>query len=389
MKKVLFLFLGVLLFAFAQAQDTTAIANNNGNTQSVDSVKLKIGEKNIVVVSKQKKLKDGIDNLQKGLGDFQNKIDQKRQEIEIWSDSIKILSLNIKQNGNDDVYELAIDSLKALVDMNEDIVDALNDGIEEITESIQDLTDQINEIKGDNSITISGDSVEYDIDDIDSDNFSTHKKHKKFKGHWASVQLGLNSYTTNAYSLGLPAESDYMSVNLIQSREFAINPLQLSIPFFNKYVGAVTGLGFTFNNYELLQNMKLSVASDGSLLGELDAATVYKKNRFKTVELTAPLFLEFQIPVNKSDDRIFLSAGVIGSYTLNSKMKYVYYYQNTKIKNKDKSTLWPVNEFNYAASVRLGFNNTYFYVNYTLMPLFKTGLGPEIYPVTAGIAFSF
>ncbi len=391
MKKLLLLTLGILIFAFAQAQDSTAVSQKD-NGSSVDSVKIKIGDQNITIISKEDKLQNGLNNLQKGLDDFNSKINEKRQEIEIWTDSIKRLSVYIKQNGDNSSYKIVIDSLNDLIDADEDIVDALTDGIDEINESIKSISKQLYNLKKKNN---NNNNYEYSYNDnnnSDNEDYNTKKhghRRKSFTGHWASVDFGLNSYTTKNYSLNLPAESDFMSVNLIQSREFSINPLQYSIPFFNKYFGAVVGLGFSFNNYELLQNVKLSVNSQGSLTSELDTDITYKKNRFKTINLTAPLLIEIQIPVNKADDRIFISAGVIGSLNLNSKMKYVYYYKNTKIKYKDKSALWPVNQWNYAATVRVGVNKTYFYANYNLMPLFIAGKGPEIYPVSAGIGFSF
>ncbi|MEA3452371.1 MAG: outer membrane beta-barrel protein [Bacteroidota bacterium] len=385
MKKLLFLLLGVFIVSAINAQDTNVVQNNNDDVVTIDSVKIDVGDNKIVIVSKEKKLEDGLQNLQEGLDDFEEKLELKQTEIEVWTDSIKLFAYSMKKNGENEVYELKIDSLEGLVDINEDIIEALKDGIEGIIEGIEDLTDELDDVSDDISDDFNYDYYYEEDDDIDFGK----KKRKKFKGHWASMQLGLNSYVTSDYVMNLPAESDFMSVNQIQSREFSINPLQFSIPFFNKYVGAVTGLGFTFNNYEILQNIQLSVDAQGKLVHELDLETTYRKNRFKTSLLTVPLLLEIQIPVNKSDDRIFLSGGVIGSYTLSSKMKYVYYYRDNKIKIKDQSTLWPVNEWNYMATARIGFKNWYVYANYSFMPLFSTGNGPEIYPVSAGLALSF
>ena len=70
-------------------------------------------------------------------------------------------------------------------------------------------------------------------------------------------------------------------------------------------------------------------------------------------------------------------------------MKYVYYQHNSLMKIKDKATLFPVNRYSYALTARMGFDNTYFYVNYNMLPLFEGGKGPELYPVSAGIGLTF
>ena len=162
--------------------------------------------------------------------------------------------------------------------------------------------------------------------------------------------------------------------------------MQFSIPFFNRYVGAVTGLGISFNNYELVQNINLLVDDQGNLAYN-QADITFEKNRFKTVNLNAPLILEIQIPVNKKNERLFISGGVIGTMNLSGKMKHVYSDGNSKIKYKDKTSNWPLTQFSYQATARVGFEDWYLYANYSLMSLFEQNLGPELYPVSAGLGF--
>jgi hypothetical protein len=45
--------------------------------------------------------------------------------------------------------------------------------------------------------------------------------------------------------------------------------------------------------------------------------------------------------------------------------------------------------FQYGLTARLGYNGVGVYVNYSLSSLFKDGEGPELYPWSAGLSFSF
>ena len=142
--------------------------------------------------------------------------------------------------------------------------------------------------------------------------------------------------------------------------------------------GAVTGVGFSFNNYELVNNVTLEVDADGNLTHTL-SAIYYDKNRFKTFNLNVPLIIEFQIPVNKKDKRMFIGAGVIGTMNLSGKMKTVYTDGNSTIKYKDKSSNWPLSQFSYQATARVGYDAWYIFANYAMMPLFDQ-TKPVVYP---------
>jgi len=136
--------------------------------------------------------------------------------------------------------------------------------------------------------------------------------------------------------------------------------------------------------------MLLAVDVDGRLTNvELDQSIEYRINKFKTISLNAPLMIEFQVPVNKNYKRIFVGTGVIGGVNIQGKMKTAYKDGNSKIKNKDKYSNWPITKFNYQATARLGYDDWYLYANYSLTPLFEDNLGPQIYPISAGIGFRF
>ena len=316
-------------------------------------------------------LQQGIDAIQESIDEMQEIINEKQIEIDNFSSEQLELSIERK-----------IDSLEFLIDINEDIIEDLEEAQEDLEEAAEELLDAISEID------IDIDNCDYDYDyDYDCDDDGSRKK-KKFKGHWAGMQFGLNSYVSPSNTLSLPTNSDFMATQLNKSWEFSINPLQFSIPFFNRYVGAVTGAGFTFNNYELVQNVNLVVDNDGVLAYNQSDFT-FEKNRFKMINLNVPFLIEIQIPVNKKDERMFISGGVIGTMNLDGTMKLVYNDGNSKIKYKDKISNWPLTQFSYQATARVGYDDWYIYANYSLMSMFEQNKGPELYPVSAGIGFRF
>lgn len=324
----------------------------------------------VIINSNKAQVEESIKDLQNGLEEFKIKIDKKNNEILIWKDSIMILNAKIPEDSTGEIAS-AIDSLNEKIENNNGMIDALTDGIEDIAESIENLQEELGKTDKD-TIKISLKSKD-------------KLKKRKFKGHWAGLQFGHNTFVYNN-SLSLPAESSFLELDQSKSWEFAINPFQFSIPFFNRYVGAVTGIGFTFNSYELLNNVSLSNLNN-DLVATYDSNYSYIKNRLKNSSLTVPLILEFQFRRNKRDKRFYIGTGVIGSMNLETKMKYAYKKNNIDVKSKDKTTIFPVNRFSYAATFRLGFNKWYFYANYSLMPLFVSK--PVVSPASVGIGLNF
>ena len=103
--------------------------------------------------------------------------------------------------------------------------------------------------------------------------------------------------------------------------------------------------------------------------------------------LTAPLLLEFQIPTGNRG-RIYFSGGLLGSVKLwsNTKIKYTEAGDKSKEKNKSDFNLSPIR---WGVTARAGYRNFGFFANYYMTSLFKSGMGPELYPFSLGLAFTF
>ena len=92
---------------------------------------------------------------------------------------------------------------------------------------------------------------------------------------------------------------------------------------------------------------------------------------------------EFQIPVNHFDNRIYISAGVLGSVRLNSHTKIKYRdKQKEKVKTVDDFSM-PL--FRYSLMFRTGYRWFNVFATYDLVPLFKKDKGPELTPFTFGV----
>ncbi|MBN2350883.1 MAG: PorT family protein [Bacteroidales bacterium] len=208
---------------------------------------------------------------------------------------------------------------------------------------------------------------------------------KHFKGHWAGVDLGLNNYVDNNFSLARNSENEFLDLNTGKSWNVNVNFAQFSIGFGTDRVGLVTGMGLEFNNYFF---------SGDSSIAKVDGKISTKgyeqdliKNKLRVTYLTVPLLLETQFAGPKRSDRVHIAAGVIAGLKIGSRAKVKYVEDGDKQRDKTKSDFY-LSPFRYGVTARVGYKMVNLYCNYYLTPLFVDGRGPELYPVSAGIVFS-
>jgi hypothetical protein len=209
------------------------------------------------------------------------------------------------------------------------------------------------------------------------------KKRKGFESHWQGIEFGLNSYVTPEQSFTLGEENQYLELEDSKSIEFNLNLAAVTIPIVRKRVALISGLGLSWNNYRFDKG-NLVIHNDSSVLAyDTVVGTTYKKNRLGTTFLTAPLALEFHFP-GKENDFWFLIGGY-AAIKLGSNLKL-------KSDDDDKEKIkedFHLNTFRYGLRAMVGVNSFSFYATYSLQPLFKKDEGPELYPLTVGIALSF
>lgn len=203
---------------------------------------------------------------------------------------------------------------------------------------------------------------------------------KKFDGHWAGFDFGGNQLLNTVYAEGSP---QFLATRPEKSFEFNFNFAEYSFGF-GSYVGIVTGLGLNFNDYKFKNPYTISRDESGVIQPVKIDDEGLKLSKLSTAYLTAPLMLEFQIPGNHGEDRMFIAAGLIGGLKIGEHTKTKI--DDVKLKNKTDHTISPV-RWGYTA--RVGFNDFGIYANYYNTGLFEKGKGPETTPFTVGVTLTF
>ena len=70
------------------------------------------------------------------------------------------------------------------------------------------------------------------------------KKKKKFKPHFAGLELGLNNFLTPDYEMALPPGQEFMDLNTGKSWNWNLNIIDYGFGLGTSYVGIATGFGF-------------------------------------------------------------------------------------------------------------------------------------------------
>jgi hypothetical protein len=205
----------------------------------------------------------------------------------------------------------------------------------------------------------------------------------KFKGHWAGIDLGLNTYLNDDYTSNLAFEDSYLELNTGKSWGIGVNILEKGIGLCKDKFGLVTGLGFTFNNYRF--NKDVILMSDSAVLYGVESTIDLEKKKLVVTYLTVPLIFEYQISTGKKDRRIYISAGGIGGLKIGSHTKYVYRSGDQLHKDKVNED-FHLSPFTYGATFRIGYRGVNLFANYNLATLFESKEGPELYPLTIGLS---
>ncbi|HAH25343.1 MAG TPA: hypothetical protein DCL77_16575 [Prolixibacteraceae bacterium] len=209
-----------------------------------------------------------------------------------------------------------------------------------------------------------------------------HKKDRsgKFNGHWEGFEMGFNGFDKADYSMYNAADKDFMSLNQVKSMEFDFNFYELNVGLIKSYVGIVSGMGLSFNSYRFENPYTLKRVNELTEPVLLNSEGL-SKTKLVTSYLQVPLLLEFQIPVNQNEGRVYINAGIVGGVKLGSHTKVQY----GNAKDKDHSG-FNMNAFKYAATARIGYKNIGLFGTYSLTPLFESGKGPDLTPFTIGIS---
>ncbi len=219
-------------------------------------------------------------------------------------------------------------------------------------------------------------------DDEGKDTIHKHKR-GEFK-YWGGFFMGSSGYVNGSQSLTMSKPYDYMELDYSKSLNFQLNLVQQNIHLYKNYVNLVTGVGFSFNQYEFANKTKLN-ADSSFTWGKVDSTNTfgYRKNRFKTSYVTVPLLLDFN--TNADQKKSFhISVGVVGGYLLGARTKQVLVKDNVEYKNIRRDS-YNLSAMKLDAYASIAYRKVTLYAEYGLTPMFKSGKGPELYPFSAGI----
>lgn len=204
----------------------------------------------------------------------------------------------------------------------------------------------------------------------------------KFSGHFTGIDFGFNMFLNRDYSGYTEA---FMDNDIFRSNSVCVNVFQQSFDLQkNKNTfGLVTGLGFHLQSFRLSDETTLFRDENDLIQPQHLSLGINQKSKMTLVSVTVPLMVEWQIPINHYDNRMYISAGAQASFRLHS-------YLKVKCKNSSRQKCILVDDFSlhtfkYALMLRSGYRWFNIFASYDLVPLFKKDKGPELVSFTFGI----
>ena len=232
---------------------------------------------------------------------------------------------------------------------------------------------------------------------------------KKFNGHWAGVELGVNGYLTKDHDMKFPKEYEYLDLKMEKSINININIWEQNFALSkNKKFGMLSGIGFSVHNYRF--NSQVTLNPDlPQLEGYFDKGINVRKSKLVVNYLSIPLIFEWQSNRHCKVNSWHVSAGAIFGIRISSHTKKYFEELNTnytwtkydpatdsykdayfvtspnqsKVKDRDD---FHINPFKLAGTVRIGWGFVNLYANYSFTTLFRDGKGPELYPFEVGLS---
>ena len=378
-----------------------------------DTTEFNVGKKKLIIIDKKTQKENAIYNLEKGKESFEKEIAEVEEDIkkhkaliskiEKKIDSLSYVSQKIANeeiantsNNKTDLdsiidkkiselllekelkkLETELEKEKLLIELNHKKEEAFREGIADIEKGIKDIKKELENTEN------------YYSEDIEKSNQKNirieNRNNSKFNAHWAGFELGILNFLNAKRQFSDARDLGFMVIIPEKTMSYGLNIFEYDVSLNKKgQFGVATGAGLLWNSMALKQNINLIEDENGVIQAEyVDPNTIhFTKNKFNAVYITVPLIFEIQIPVKHR--KLYFGAGITGGMRAWSKQKQKYSVNGQTYKNK-KTDDFQLSSFRYGATARIGYGDIGIFVNYSLVPLFKNGAGPEMYPVSAGI----
>ncbi len=403
-----------------------------------DTTEFEVGKKKLIIIDKKTQNENAVYNLEKGKEAFENEIiivekliqdrEKEMKELEFQIQTLiknlhtdgagKKIKIEYKISGIDDSKIDSInkeieteiekdidiiilgdeneisDSLKRIPDFNTEELQMLIKKLEQQKELLNLNTKKkyafeygIQEIeKGIEEIEKGLGEMDDELKTIDSEREDKREKKEnrksRFNAHLSGFDFGILNFLNNRNTFISEEDAGIIAVIPEKTFSYGLNLFEFNIPITKNSLGFATGAGIEWNSLNLSENVNLYKASDGVIVAIETGITDVKRNKLNVTYITIPLVLEFQTPVKNK--KLYVSAGAFGGIRGWSKQKLVYEVGGVKYKDKTKDD-FSLSPFRYGLTARVGYGDVGIFAEYSLVPLFKDGKGPEMYPIMIGV----
>ena len=223
------------------------------------------------------------------------------------------------------------------------------------------------------------------FDPVDIFETNIINKKKEFKGHLSGLFLGVNGLLNSDFKYETPDDYPFFSLNEGRSLDFSIYFNDFVVPF-NKNFGLVSGFALQFNHYAFQETFDLVVV-DKKIAADYSNNVVSECKRFnyRIMHFNVPLVFEFS---TLGHPKFYVNAGIMGGVRIGSRTKQVYVIDDDRQKKCVRKP-FETNLLKYSFIGGFGYGGVQIFGEYSPVPLFKEGHGPELYPFSLGIKWVF
>jgi len=233
-------------------------------------------------------------------------------------------------------------------------------------------------------------------------------KLRKFNGHWAGFELGVNGYLTKDFDMKFRPEDEYMDLRMEKSIQVNMNIYEQNIALSkNQEWGMLTGIGLSWNNYRFNRSTSLNPDS-AYLVGYIDKGINVRKSKLAIAYLQIPLIFEWQNHTIRKINSFHVGVGVIlgvrlwswqkkyynelnKEYTLTqydpATGQYIDKWQRTSPNYNKTHTYddYHLQPFKADATLRIGWGYINLFATYNMISMFRKDKGPDLNQFAAGI----